>query len=162
MKIMFQDKTRYGKIGELLVLLEFLKLGVNGVVIGGHNLKHAPDLLLENGIGVEVKTSTYIEKRFKGTWDLGIMKGGWAFAEIKRSGSDILAFVLLYPDYSVYKILYCSPLNFTATNWNYRKPMNLHLDQNKRGPISKETTAPDFMSEDLNDYLSKNFNFLIR
>ena len=155
--ITFQTRTRFGKIGELLVMLEFLKLGINGVIIGGQNLKHAPDLLLENGIGIEVKTSLYIEQRFPGTWNTGIKKGGWAFAEIKRSNSAILAFVLLNLDFSVYKILYSSPSDFNSTSWNYRKPTELHLKQNRRGPKSKETLIPSFMEENLERYLKIHF-----
>ena len=152
----FKTRGILGKIGEAYVLLEFLKLGIPGVLIGGNNLKHSPDLLMENGLGVEVKTSMYIEKRFKSTLSKSnIMKGGWAFAEIQRSNSQILAFVLLNQDFSVYKILYSNPSNFNSTNWNYRKPTELHLRQGLRGPISKETQIPDFMEENLINYLKK-------
>jgi len=135
-------KNKLGNIGEYYVALELSKLGVDCIVVGGNNRKSITDIICNHNITIEVKTSLYSQERKIGDAE-HLPKSGWGFGGLCRNGtfnqSDLFAFVLLWEDLSLYKIIYVRTENIKGGSWWYLKP-NENTTQGKRGPLSSETT----------------------
>lgn len=136
------SKNKLGNIGEYCVALELSKLGVDCIVVGGNNRYQIADIICNNNITIEVKTSIYNQNRRAGDIE-HLPKSGWGFGSLRRgcmpNQSDLFAFVLLWEDLSLYKIIYVRTENIKGGSWWYLKP-NENTTQGKRGPLSSETT----------------------
>ncbi len=141
-----------GAIGEHYVCIDLLRQRKDVTYAGVLNGNKLADILFEHEgelVRMEVKTSVYGRERFK--LSNGDKVSGWSFARLQQSIADVLVFVLLEEDWSLYKILYAKKADISGTNMNYRRP---HKDDKagKRGPARKESSR-DYLYEDVRNVL---------
>lgn len=96
---------------------------------------------------MEIKSSVWSENRFKSTAIRDRYYGGFSFGMLKRSSCNIYVFVLLNPDHTVYKYVWCRKTDYKGDFWGYRKATE---EQRKLSHLSNiETTIPKNFNEGL-------------
>ena len=149
-------KSQVGYVGELYIQYQLALHGVLSRHIGMEGAASFSDLLLENGVFLEVKTSVYSEERFKSSVNESRV-GGWGFGKIQRSFADYFVFVLLESDYSVYKTFICKAGEYTSDTWSYRRPTEEQVEAVTKGPTRGESVPNSVFKEDAVSYISKQF-----
>lgn len=123
------NKIQLGHLGQSYVVLELAKQGIMSIPIAGNNMQGFGDILLPGNICAEIKTSMWSEDRFKSTVAKDRYYGGFSFGMLKRSQADIYIFVLIEPDLSVYKYIWCNKTAYMNDVWNYRRSTAAQREQ---------------------------------